>query len=165
MTRHSGEVYGHSKGKAPGQKHYYRPIYSGSRWDEFVTVHTVSSLLQVCCGGSRLGDVRVDIDPGAPGANVRADMLRLPFKDGSFTTVACDAIYRIDNRTRVHLQRELARVASHRIIFKGTWIPRATGWRVQKPVMGIFSHTCADVAVMVVLEKIPHEPDLFDALT
>jgi hypothetical protein len=78
-------------------------------------------------------------------------------------TIACDPIYNIGFPERVRLQREMARVARHRILFKGPWIPRAHGWRLRQTFL-LASHTCANVAVFSVLEKLsaqqgfPSEP-------
>lgn len=159
--RHAGTVYGHSKGKAPGSKHYYKPVYSASKWDEFLRAHAGDDLLQVCSGGSFVGKVRVDLDVKSPSANVRADMIRLPFASKSFDAVACDPIYELAYPKRITLQRELFRVARKLVIFKAPWIPRGSGWKLREPVMGILSHTCANVAVMVVLDRVPEEEDLF----
>lgn len=161
MVRHEGVTYGASKGKAPGSKLYYKPVYSGGKWNEFLGVHTLGTLLQVCCGGSHVGPVRVDHDPKTL-ANIRADMFRLPFASRSFDTVACDPPYELDNPRRVRLQREIVRVARRRVIFKATWVPRAEGWRLNDPVMGVLSHTCANVAIMAVLDRLPHERSLFE---
>lgn len=159
--RHPGVVYGHSKGRAPGSKHYYKQVYSGGKWDEFLTYQPIGTLLQVCAGGSFFGAVRVDRDEYSPSANVRADAFRLPFGDKSFDTVACDPPYEFNYPKRINLQRELTRVARKRILFKAPWVPRATGWRLVEPVIAILSHTCANVAVMVRLDKVPEEEALF----
>lgn len=157
--RHPGEVRGHSKNKKPGSKHFYRRVYSGGQWDAYLFTHSVGSLLQVCCGGSYSGQVRVDLDPNAPAVNVIADALKLPLLDQSFDTVACDPIYEMVYPDRVHLQRELTRVARLRVIFKAPWIPRASGWRLQdKSLTLIGSHTCANVALMCVLDVVSLRP-------
>lgn len=157
--RKAGAVYGHSKGKAPGSKHFYRPVWSGGKWDEFAHSRSSGSLLQVCCGASREGSVRADLDPEAPAANVRADMLRLPFANDSFDTVACDPPYGIPMPQRVHLQREIVRVARKLVLFKAPWIPRATGWALGETVL-VGTHTCQNVAVLSVLERKPETENL-----
>ena len=119
----------------------------------------------MCCGGSHEGAVRVDLDPAAPGLTVRGDMLRLPFRGESFDTVACDPLYEIGYPKRVSLQRELLRVARRRLIFKAPWVPRGRGWKLQDPVMGIFSHTFANVAILAVLDRQLSEADLFGSRT
>lgn len=157
--RHEGTVYGGSKGKAPGSKHWYRSVFSGGKWDQFVLGHAVGSVLQVCCGGSRVGTVRVDIDSSVPGVNVVADMRYLPFRDEAFETVCCDPMYELGNDQRVHLQRELTRVAKARVLFKAPWIMRATGWKLVETVL-MGSHTCANIAVLSRLDRI-HGDGLF----
>lgn len=158
--RHPGLAYGHSRGKAPGSKHYYRRTYTvnpSAGWNQFLRAHTEGTLLQVCCGGSRLGGVRVDIDLRAPAVNVLADMIDLPFKEKSFDTVACDPLYELAYPKRIELQRELFRVAKRRVIFKAPWIPRGAGWHLVETVL-ICSHTCSNVAVLCRLDSAPPAP-------
>ena len=159
--RHPGAVYGASKNKAPGSKQFYRPTYSGGKWDQFVIGHAVGRILQVCCGGSSIGQVRVDIDATVPGVTVQGSMLALPFRDGAFETVCCDPMYNLGNPERIHLQRELARVATARLLFKAPWIPRASGWELKDTIL-IASHTCANVAVLSRLDKAAAADGFFD---
>jgi hypothetical protein len=107
--------------------------------------------------------VRVDLDATVPGVNVVADMRRLPFRDEAFDTVCCDPMYDLDNPTRVHLQRELTRVARTRVLFKAPWLPRATGWALVETVL-MGSHTCANVAVLSRLDRL-HGDGLFSPPT
>jgi hypothetical protein len=150
-VRHLGRVYGHSTGAAPGQKQFYRHIYTIAAWDDFVRLFAIGTLVQVCAGGSRLGIARIDLDPRAPGANVIGDAFRLPLRDHSVDTIACDPMYNLGFDRRVHLQRELARVARRRILFKAPWIPRARRFRLIE-IFLLASHTCQNVAVLSVLE-------------
>lgn len=46
-------------------------------------------VLNVCCGQSPIGDVRVDVDPDHE-PDVLADVHNLPFEPQSFDTVYCD---------------------------------------------------------------------------
>ena len=161
--RHPGQVYGHSKvrkrGKldnasaatAPGQKHFYRPVWSFSKWDEFVETRTIGRLIQVCTGASRLGEVRVDLDRSAPAVNVVSDFRQLPFRDSSSDMAACDPPYEIQYPHRIGLQRELARVSRKRVLLKAPWIMRARGWWLIETVL-LAAHTCANVAVLSVLD-------------
>lgn len=161
MARHHGKFYIASTGSKPGQKQYYKPVYSASNWNEFVIANAKGKLLQVCCGASFEGSVRVDRDRGAPSVNVLADMLRLPFANNSFDTIACDPIYDINYLKRISLQRELFRVARQLVIFKAPWVLRGAGWKPREPVMGIFTHTCGNVSILSVLEALPQEDFLF----
>jgi hypothetical protein len=150
--RHAGEVRGHSNGERPGSKHWYRRVWSGSKWDEFVETRSVGEVVQICTGGSLLGRVRVDLL--ATGAeNVRADYHALPLRSDSCDTVVCDPPYSLTFPDRIHLQRELARVARRRILFKAPWLCRATGWSLGETVL-LASHTCANVAILSVLDHV-----------
>lgn len=160
MARHRGSVYGHSTDRAPGSKHLYRPTWSGGKWNEFVATRSIGRLLQVCCGGSRMGIARVDIERTVPGVNVVSSAFVLPFGNGAFDTVACDPRYGWTYMERVRLQRELARVALRRILFKAPWIPRATGWKLVETVL-VASETCANVAVLSSLHCIARQLDVF----
>jgi Methyltransferase domain len=152
--RHSGEVRGHARknGGAPGQKHYYRRVWSFSKWDEFVVTRSVGTIAQVCTGGSGLGVVRLDADRKAPSVNVVANFRDLPLRDGSFDTVVCDPPYAIPYPDRVRLQRELARVARSRVILKAPWVMRAAGWKLADIVL-LLSHTCANIAALTMMER------------
>ena len=148
MSRHPGAVYGASKGSAPGSKHYYRAVWSASKWDEFVETRATGTVAQVCAGGSFVGQVRIDLLP-TPATNVRADMLALPLRDKSFDTVCCDPSYTIGYPDRVRLQRELVRVARQRVLFKAPWLLRGSGWHTTEVVL-LASHTVANVALLSV---------------
>ena len=99
-----------------------------------------------------IGTVRVDSDPTVPGVTVVADMLALPFRGSAFETVAADPMYNLDYPTRVFVQRELGRVAARRVLFKGPWVPRMTGFTLIETLL-VLSDTCANVAVMSVLDR------------
>lgn len=147
-----GSLSTRSAGILPGSKHYYRRVYTVPGWDAFLRLWSYGLLAQACCGASRQGTIRVDHDPTAPGVNVVADAFHLPLQDQSVDTVACDPIYSMGFDDRVRLQRELARVARWRVLFKGPWIPRVRGFRLG----GVFllaSHTSQNVAVLSILNR------------
>jgi hypothetical protein len=150
--RHPGAVYGASKGRKPGSKAWYKPVFSGGKWNEFLRSRAVGSVLQVCCGGSTFGDVRIDRDGTVPGVTVVADMVALPLRTHSFDTVACDPMYDLTHPQRIRLQRELVRVARRRILFKAPWIPRGGGFAPRELVLW-GSDTCTNVSVLAVLER------------
>lgn len=86
-------------------------------------------IVHVCSGSSRLGEVRVDRYHAAAG--VKADMLKLPFKDGAFGTTICDPPYELRLQERAKLMFELARItrAGGRLLFKAPWHPFEGHWR------------------------------------
>lgn len=57
----------------------------------------IGTVLHVCCGQSKLGDLRIDVDESV-GADMMASVRDLPIKDKSFDTVLCDPPYSFYNR-------------------------------------------------------------------
>ncbi len=59
----------------------------------------IGRTLNVCCGMSRVGEVRVDTDPNSERTE-DGDMFNLRFEPKSFDTVICDPPFSIYNRFR-----------------------------------------------------------------
>jgi hypothetical protein len=78
--------------------------------------------LHVCCGKSRLGSIRLDLDLENRPAVV-ADANRLPFANDAFDTVLCDPPYNGRMQWNHDMLTELSMVASRRIIFQHWFIP------------------------------------------
>lgn len=114
-----------TKGAVPlaGTKHVY--TVKKVLWPEAVEAHLATLLiprsLHVCCGKSRLGDVRVDLFEDS--ADIKADATALPFPDESFESVLCDPPYNGKFQWNHDMLKELSRVASRRIIFQHWFIP------------------------------------------
>ena len=85
--------------------------------EEFYKQFCEGRVLHVCCGQSKFGDVRVDIEPQDPGV-LKADYRHLPFKNKSFDTVICDPPWAKRERLDAGLSWlfELARIARKRIV-------------------------------------------------
>lgn len=101
------------------------------RWpddvERFIRDQCQGEVLHVCCGGSQLGDVRVDADPRHD-PDVVADMYNLPFPDFSFGTVVVDPPWKsVDIFDRHGLFYEVVRVTDlgGRIIHNATWLPES----------------------------------------
>lgn len=101
------------------------------RWpaevERFIREECEGDVLHVCCGGSDLGDVRVDADSERE-PDIVADMTNLPFDDCSFDTVLCDPPWKsVDIFQRHSLFYELVRVTSlgGKIIHNATWTPES----------------------------------------
>lgn len=115
-----------TRGNVPlaGTKHVY--IVKKVLWPEAVEGLLQSLLipksLHVCCGYSRLGNVRVDNDPAVKPDQV-VDATQLPFGDESFASVLCDPPYNGKFQWNHDLLTELSRVAAQRIIFQHWFIP------------------------------------------
>jgi len=86
-------------------------------------------ILHVCAGSSPLGDVKADMFH--PAADVRADMYRLPFRDGSFGTVVADPPFPLDGVSlpqRLAQFQEMGRVARRGgvVLLHAPWLPSPT---------------------------------------
>lgn len=80
--------------------------------------------LHVCCGKSRLGDVRLDLDiANDPDILCDASDMRAHVVDEAFDTVLCDPPYNGKFQWNHNLLGELARVARRRIVFQHWFIP------------------------------------------
>ena len=90
--------------------------------ESFLETLLIPRSLHVCCGKSRLGDVRFDSDPSNE-PDVAGDAADLPFPDCSFESVLCDPPYNGKFQWNHDLLSELSRVAASRIIFQHWFIP------------------------------------------
>ena len=98
------------------------------RWphpiEEFFKLHFEGKYsLNVCCGQSSIGTVRVDIDPESK-ANHIADMRELPFKDNVFDIVGSDPPWKLGFFQRFRPFYECIRVCKVGgiIIYNATWV-------------------------------------------
>lgn len=100
--------------------------------EEFLGTLLVGRTLHVCCGKSRLGDVRLDLHEES--ADIRCDAadMRAHVADQSFDTVLYDGPYNgwLDWMHKV--LEELARVARKRIIIQAWWVPANKQGRYRK---------------------------------
>jgi len=137
------------------------------RWPEdverFLRERCESPVLHVCCGGSQLGDVRVDADTERE-PDVVADMTELPFDDCSFATVLCDPPWKsVDIFDRHGLFYELVRVTElgGRIIHNATWVPESD----QCEKIGEFRRqdlAFGDASIISVHERYPGQQEVSD---
>lgn len=89
----------------------------------FLPTLFIGRTLHVCCGKSMIGDVRLDMNE--PTADIHCDAANMKefVSDGEFDTVLCDPPYNGKFQWNHDLLKELARVASKRIIFQHWFIP------------------------------------------
>jgi hypothetical protein len=116
-----------TKGNIPlaGTRHLY--TVNKVLWPEEVTDVLQSLLiprsLHVCCGLSKLGDVRFDFNPEM-NPDVVGDAADLSvFANEAFESVLCDPPYNGKLQWNHDMLSELARVAAKRIIFQHWFIP------------------------------------------
>lgn len=97
-----------------------------SEVEDFIKQKTVGYSLNVPCGKSKIGDVRLDIDPNLS-MREAYDMFnnRLPYSSNTFDTVISDPPWKIGHYFRPRLFFELIRVCKlgGQIIYNATWIP------------------------------------------
>ena len=89
--------------------------------EEFLESNFVGFILHLCCGKSRLGDIRLDLYE--KDVDVIADASKLPFGNLSVDTVLVDPPYNGVFQWNHDLLSELCRVARKRIIFQHWFVP------------------------------------------
>jgi hypothetical protein len=89
--------------------------------EEFLGTLLTGKSLHVCCGKSRLGDIRLDLYE--PDCDVRGDAARLPFLSESFDTVLCDPPYNGKMQWNHDMLNEMVRVARRRVVFQHWFMP------------------------------------------
>jgi hypothetical protein len=95
--------------------------------------------LNVCCGMSRIGDIRLDIDPST-NRTQEGNLFNLSFEPLSFDTVICDPTFTYYNR--FGWIGDLAAIARKRLLLsvdrsivrlpRAVWTPRFFGFQMQK---------------------------------
>lgn len=86
-------------------------------WDEktdrWLRKNTIGFSLNICCGMSKVGTVRADLDRGVR-PDIICDIKNPPFKADSFDTVICDPPFSLYNKFKwVH---NLSKIAKKRVI-------------------------------------------------
>lgn len=90
--------------------------------ESYLQEQLVGSSLHLCCGASKLGDVRLDADP-KHSPDIVGDASKTGLKDQSFDTVLCDPPYNGIFRWNHDMLSELSRLARKRIIFQHWFVP------------------------------------------
>jgi hypothetical protein len=115
-----------TRGAVPlaGTTHLYtvKKILWPKSIEEYLETLLLGKSLHVCCGLSKLGDIRLDLDPNVK-PDIIADAAKLPLEDDSFDTVLCDPPYNGKFQWNHDMLSELSRVASKRIIFQHWFLP------------------------------------------
>jgi len=114
-----------TKGNIPlaGTSHIYTvtKLLWPKEIEEFLGTQLVGFTLHVCCGMSKLGDIRLDLYQ--PNIDIKASMDRLPFGNESFDTVLVDPPYNSKFQIMHDMLSELCRVARKRILFQHWFSP------------------------------------------
>jgi hypothetical protein len=114
-----------TRGDVPilGTSHVYtvNKLLWYSEVEEFVESKLIGYSLHVCCGKSKIGNVR--LDKFEKDVTIIGDADRLPFSDNSFDTVLIDPPYNGKFQWNHDMLNELHRVARQRIIFQHWFSP------------------------------------------
>jgi hypothetical protein len=118
---------GATNGSVPlaGTSHLYtvKRVLWPKSIESFLATLFVGRTLHVCCGKSRLGDVRLDLNEADVDICCDASDMRGHVEGTAFETVLCDPPYNGKFQWNHDLLSELARVTSQRIIFQHWFIP------------------------------------------
>lgn len=125
-----------TKGSVPlaGTSHIYTvdKVLWPKAIEEFLQTLFIGRTLHVCCGKSKIGNVRLDLyEQDADIICDAADMNNF-VKDDEFDTVLCDPPYNGKFQWNHNMLKELSRVASQRIIFQHWFIPATSNGRWKK---------------------------------
>lgn len=90
--------------------------------ESFLATLLVGSSLHICCGHSKVRDVRLDLD-GTTQPTIIGDAARLPFQSESFDSVLCDPPYNGRMQWNHDMLNEMVRVARQRVIFQHWFMP------------------------------------------
>ena len=123
-----------TKGNVPlaGTSHIYtvKKVLWPDAIETFLNTLLIGKSLHVCCGKSKLGDVRLDLYE--QDIDIKADAVNMPVESDSFDTVLCDPPYNGKFQWNHDLLKELARVARQRIIFQHWFIPATPKGKYKK---------------------------------
>lgn len=109
----------------------YRINWSWNKKTDFWLMrHCIGHTLNVCCGMSKAGHVRIDIDPTVE-PDILCDVNDLPYAKQSFDTVICDPPFSFYNRFKWIYR--LADLAKYRLILSapGGIFPRVKGFKTE----------------------------------
>jgi hypothetical protein len=117
------------------------------------------SSLHVCCGSSRIGDVRLDIDSDSE-RTISGDMRTIPFDDCSFDIVFGDWPWKMGYFQRFKPFYEMVRVCKigGEIIVNSTWLPFSKAAELREIFVRCDS-PFGMVSVILVYRKIAGEYD------
>jgi hypothetical protein len=129
--------------------------------EEFIKDEINGYSLNVPCGKSTLGDVRLDINPNLTQKEIY-DMFKqkLPYADNTFDTVISDPPWSISLFKRPKLFFELVRVTKlgGKIIYNALWIPRSNCTKLEKTLIRQ-SNQFTNVSIISIFIKIAPTPE------
>ena len=128
--------------------------------EDFVKEKMKGYTLNVPCGKSKLGNIRLDIDPTFS-MRKAYDFFKdeIPYKDNTFDTVISDPPWKIGHYFRPRLFFKLVEVCKigGTIIYNATWIPTSKYTKL-KEVWIRQSSQFSNVSIISIFEKIAEVP-------
>jgi len=140
----------------------FKPSFTWeSEIEEFIKQRMKGYTLNVPCGKSLIGDIRLDIDPNLS-MREAYNMFnnKLPYPACTFDTVISDPPWKIGHYFRPRLFFELIRVCKvyGQIIYNATWIPTSK-YTIQTGTWIRQSSQFSNVSIISVFYKIAHSPE------
>lgn len=138
-----------TRGSVPlaGTSHVYKvkKLLWTKEIEEYLSTLLIGRTLHICCGLSKLGDIRLDLY--ADNVDLIADAARIPFKNKSFDTVLCDPPYNSKFQWMHDMLNELHRLAKQRIIFQHWFSPIDKQGRFKKANIFQLSEMCVEPVI------------------
>lgn len=153
-------IHGSLRGKKIHKTQILRESWVwGNDVTELIKKYIKGYSLNVPCGMSKLGDVRVDIDPNL-NPDIVADMNDLPFENETFDTIISDPLWKLNFFKRMIPFFECVRVCKVGgvIIYNATWIPTSKAVKL-KEVIVRQENSFTNSSIISIFEKVNNEFD------
>lgn len=128
--------------------------------EDFVKDRITGYSLNVPCGKSKIGDVRLDLDPNLS-MKEAYDFFKdkLPYKHNTFDTIISDPPWKIGHYFRPRLFFRLVEVCKvgGQIIYNATWIPTSKYVKLKETYIRQSSQF-SNVSIISIFEKIADVP-------
>tara|TARA_Y100000310_G_C20114417_1_gene548622 strand:+ start:85 stop:528 length:444 start_codon:yes stop_codon:yes gene_type:complete len=122
--------------------------------EDFIRKSIIGKSVNICCGQSTLGDIRVDID-ASHNPDLVCDYFKLPYKQCEFETVIFDPPFQDYWKHGLkHAVNNIGKIASQKFILKGYWfIAHIKGFDL--PNIEIFYKPNKRLMILQIYERIP----------
>jgi len=122
--------------------------------EEFIKKSLVGRSLNVCCGQSNLGSIRVDLDE-IHHPDLVCDYFKLPYKECEFDTVIFDPPFQdYWKQGLTHALQKIGKLASKRFIVKGyLFVAHIKGFDL--PEIEIFYQSNKKLKILQIYNRIP----------
>jgi len=127
--------------------------------EEFIRQKIIGYSLNIPCGKSLLGDIRIDLEQHDPKVRI-ADMNKIPYPNNTFDTVIQDPPWKIGFYHRMRPFFECVRICKvgGQIIYNAYWIPDSKAVQL-KEVYIRQDKSFTNTSIISIFEKITDEFD------